>query len=121
MTKADDLESHVLACLAAARGWKHGYAVRRWLIDHLEMEVALASIYRVIDRLHKNGLVDLQETSFLESYAGRPRKNYRLSHAGWNCITERAITVRVQVDRLQRSLLEFTKALSHGQEGKQTG
>ena len=119
--KSDDLEFHVLACLSAAPLGKHGYIVNRWLKDRLDLNVPLPSIYRVIKRLHAQGLVDLQESGFLDSLAGLPRKIYRLSPAGWKYMAQRAAAVRIQAGRLQYSLTEYEKALSHGQEETQGG
>ena len=109
---SEDLEFHVLVYLALG-DWRHGYAVHRWIREHHGMEVALQSIYRVIARLHQRGFVELQETSFCNSLAGIPRKNYRLSYAGRCHVEARVEAARVQRDRLTRSLSEYERVTSH--------
>jgi DNA-binding PadR family transcriptional regulator len=111
--KTEDLEFHVLTCLASARDGKHGYAVRRWLLDRLGISVPLPSIYRLVDRLHEKGVVELQEGTFADSYAGSPRKTYFLTAQGWLYVGERASAVRSQLARLTLSLTEYERVVSH--------
>jgi DNA-binding PadR family transcriptional regulator len=113
MKKTEDLEFHVLSCLAAANNGKHGYAVRRWLLEHLAMTVPLQSIYRLIIRLHEKGLVECQEGTFSDSYAGMPRKTYNVTTDGWDYIAKRASEVRSQITRLTLSLKEYEKVVSY--------
>ena len=119
--KAEDLEFHVMSCLAAARDGKHGYAVRRWLKERLGMVVPLQSIYRLIDRLHQKRLVNCKEGTFADSYAGPPRKTYRMTPEGWSYLAARANGVRDQIDRLKISLNEYEKVVSHGRENEAKG
>jgi DNA-binding PadR family transcriptional regulator len=119
--KTEDLEFHVLSCLAAARDGKHGYAVRRTLLERLGMTVPLPSIYRLIDRLHQKRLVECQEGAFADSYAGMPRKTFRLTEAGWHYLADRALSVRTQIDRLLLSLDEYKKVVSHAEKRETQG
>jgi DNA-binding PadR family transcriptional regulator len=97
---------------------KHGYAVRRVLLERLGMTVPLPSIYRLIERLHQKEFVECREGTFADSYAGMPRKTFRLTDNGWRYLAERASSVRSQINRLVQSLSEYEKVVPHVEQRK---
>ncbi len=117
--KLEDLEFHVLVCLSAAPAGRHGYAVRRWLVSHLGVPVPLQSIYRVIERIHQKHLVECVEGKFADSYAGLPRKTYRLTPVGQEHMAKCATAVTAVVARLTKSLEAYEKVVSHAEFKKQ--
>jgi DNA-binding PadR family transcriptional regulator len=116
--KTEDLEFHVLVCVASAPDGRHGYGVRRWLKERLNMDVPLQSIYRTVQRLHKAHVVDLQERGFAGSLAGLPRKTFKLTDFGKQYAAARTTVVQTQVERLQLSIGIFAKATSHGRKAE---
>ena len=107
--RIDDLEFHVLVCLAVCRTWKHGYAIRQWLCQHRKIDPTFQAVYRVIDRLHDRGLVDLKTGGFTESLAGLPRKNYLLNEAGYRELETQVTEMSQVAARIEMSVQEFSK------------
>lgn len=71
------LELGILALLD--RGELYGVEIVDLLGEHSGLEASAGTVYPLLSRLKKAGLVD---TSWRESPVGPPRKYYRLSQAG---------------------------------------
>ena len=90
------LEVAILSILS--RGRLYGLEIIRELAARSDLVVAEGTVYPVLARLHKEGLV---ESEWVESDSGHPRKYYKLTAAG----KKRTILLaRHSLDFLQRML-----------------
>ncbi len=92
------LELCMLALLAHEE--RYGYQIAQGLIDSSGLAVHEGTIYPLLSRLQREGLVEAQ---WRESPAGPPRKYYRLTNTGrhvfeaqassWEAITQAVDTI----------------------------
>jgi DNA-binding PadR family transcriptional regulator len=94
MTEASLGEPNFLILTALAAGTQHGYGVIEDIQRITDGEVRLhaGTLYAVLDRLRKAGLIDVEREEVVQS---RLRRYYRLSGAG-------AQRLAVESQRLQR-------------------
>lgn len=77
------LEGVVLAILS--RRPAYGYEITAWLRDHGFTDIAEGTIYALLVRVERNGLVDVEK---VPSQKGPPRKVYTLNARGRECLEE---------------------------------
>lgn len=118
--RAEDLEFHVMVYLAVCNDWKHGYPLKDWLERQRGIDVPLQSLYRIIKKLHQEGMVDFKLGGADESYAGIPRKYYRLNTAGHQVLAERVQEVQAVVLRLQKSIEQFSQKVVSNDKSRRT-
>lgn len=109
-------------CLLAtiARGPTYGYEMTKRLSERGLDSVAEGSIYPVLGRLQRDGLV---ETFHQDSESGPPRKYYRLSEAGrfalerWRSEWE---ATRTAIDAVLSDMPPATAPLPEAHEAEET-
>jgi PadR family transcriptional regulator len=93
------LEGVVLAILSGRSAY--GYEITAWLRDHGFSDIAEGTVYALLIRIEKRGLVDVEK---VPSEKGPPRKVYSLNARGradleefwrtWSFLTERLEQLR---------------------------
>lgn len=93
------LEGIVLAILSVRAA--HGYEITTWLREHGFSDIAEGTVYAVLVRIEKRGLVEVEK---VPSEKGPPRKVYSLNTQGqqslddfwrtWSFLTERLDQLR---------------------------
>ena len=117
MSAVDDLEFHVLACLAqASESRRYGWQIQYWLEEQLGLTVRVTSVYRVLSRFHAEGWVDRRESEQHPQTPGLARKYYTLNTAGWAHLRTQAERMLRRTERLGKSAREGLRALSAHEE-----
>ncbi|BCJ34105.1 PadR family transcriptional regulator [Actinocatenispora thailandica] len=91
------LEGIVLAILSGRPAY--GYEITAWLRDQGFSDIAEGTVYALLVRVERHGLVDVQKVA---SEKGPPRKVYSLNAAGRDYLDEFWKTWGFLVQRLER-------------------
>ena len=117
MSVVDDLEFHVLACLAqASESRRYGWQIQYWLEEHLDLTVRVTSVYRVLNRFYAKGWVDRREGEQHPQCPGQPRQYYTLNTAGWAHLRIQGEHMMARAERLSKSANEGLSSLSRKEE-----
>jgi len=103
-----EFELVVLSALARLGDGAYGASIHREILDATGRDVSVPSVYVTLKRMERKGLVE-SELGRSEKGAGRPTRNYQITHAGDLAIARS----REQLERLwtdlNRSLPENTR------------
>jgi PadR family transcriptional regulator PadR len=91
------LEGIVLSILSSRPAY--GYEITAWLREEGFSEIAEGTVYALLVRIEKRGLVDVEK---VPSEKGPPRKVYSLNEHGKAHLEEFWTTWRFLVDRLEQ-------------------
>lgn len=76
------LEQYVLLCLVRLDGEAYGVPIHQDIEERLGRSVSIATIYSVLDRLEKDGLIESFLSAPLPERGGRAKRLFRLSPEG---------------------------------------